>query len=155
MYAAGNESTGSAHECAPAPAGPSSSAAGPRVAIASRPDLFMVPRRGYRSLRRHSDFSRAYRSGRRQRCGAVTVVSLPGPSGPPTIGFVAGKRVGAAVLRNRAKRRMREATARCRPKSDTVYVLIADRGVLTADFDSLVRWIGRCTEEQSMALERV
>jgi ribonuclease P protein component len=78
-----------------------------------------------------------------------------GPKGPAAVGFVAGRKVGSSVVRNRAKRRMREAASRCGLKSDTVYVLIADRGVLTADFDSLVRWIKRCTEEQPMALDKV
>jgi len=78
----------------------------------------------------------------------MSVVTCPGPEGPPTVGFVAGKKVGSAVLRNRAKRRLREAAARCSLKSDTVYVLIADRGVLTADFESLVRWIERCAGTQ-------
>ena len=82
------------------------------------------------------------------------MITVAGPSGPPVVGFVAGKRVGSAVLRNRAKRRLREAAARCALKSDTVYVLIADRGVLTADFDGLIGSINRCIGEQSVAEER-
>jgi ribonuclease P protein component len=65
-----------------------------------------------------------------------------GSPGLPTVGFVAGKRVGSAVDRNRAKRRMREAAARCALKADTVYVLVADRGVLDIDFNRLVEWVG-------------
>lgn len=69
------------------------------------------------------------------------MVVAEGPQGPPAVGFVAGKRVGSAVARNRAKRRMREATARCALKPDTVYVLVADSGVLRAEFDRLVEWV--------------
>lgn len=69
----------------------------------------------------------------------ITAVGAPGP---PQVGFVAGKRVGSAVARNRAKRRLREAAALCPLKADTVYVLVADRAVLAADFKSLVRWVG-------------
>lgn len=128
----------------------SSSVAGSRVVIASRPSSG----RPYRSLRSSAEFSRAYRTGRRRRCGPVTVISLVGPPGPATVGFVAGKRVGSAVLRNRAKRRLREAAARSALRSDTVYVLIADPGVLTADFASLIRAIDRCIGESSVAEER-
>jgi len=115
-----------------------------RAAIASRPETS----RPYRSLRSRAEFSRAYKTGSRRRCGSISVITCPGPDGPPTVGFVAGKKVGSAVRRNRAKRRMREAAARCSLKSDTVYVLIADRGVLTAQFGSLIRWIERCAERQ-------
>ncbi|MDJ0953248.1 MAG: ribonuclease P protein component [Acidimicrobiia bacterium] len=110
--------------------------------------------RPYRSLRSSAEFSRAYKTGTRRRCGAVTVVIAPGPAGPATVGFVVGKRVGSAVLRNRAKRRLREAAARCALKSDTVYVLIADRAVLTAPFAGLVSAINRCTGEESVSEER-
>jgi len=49
---------------------------------------------------------------------------------------------------------MREAVSRCSLKSDTVYVLVADRGVLNADFERLVRWLDRCIGEQLTALEK-
>lgn len=79
----------------------------------------------------------------------MTAIAAPGPSGPATVGFVAGKRVGSAVQRNRAKRRMREAAARCHLKADTVYVLIADRDVVRVEFDRLVNWIRSATECES------
>ena len=62
--------------------------------------------------------------------------------------------MGSAVARNRAKRRLREAAARCGLKSDTVYVLIADRGVLEADFHRLIGWIERCIGDEAVAEER-
>ena len=73
----------------------------------------------------------------------MIIVVAPGPPGPPQVGFVAGKRVGSAVARNRAKRRMRAAAFLSDLKRDTVYVLVADRGVLTADFGRLVACIDR------------
>lgn len=78
----------------------------------------------------------------------MTIVVANGDSGAPTVGFVAGKRVGHAVLRNRVKRRMREAASLIDLKPDTVYVLVADRGVLTRDFDRLVEGISRCLAEE-------
>ena len=82
----------------------------------------------------------------RRRSGAITAVVAKGNDGPPTVGFVAGKKLGSAVARNRAKRRMRAAASCSRLKPDTVYVLVADRGVLTADFSRLVQWIDRCAQ---------
>jgi ribonuclease P protein component len=69
------------------------------------------------------------------------VIVLDGETGETQVGVVAGKRVGSAVARNRAKRRLREAASRCDLKPDTVYVLVAERGVLTAEFPRLVDWI--------------
>jgi len=77
------------------------------------------------------------------------MVASHGPAGAPTVGFIAGKKVGSAVVRNRAKRRLRAAAAQSRLESDTVYLLIADRGVLDAEFGRLVRWIDRCAEKMS------
>ena len=154
MYAAANASTASVTVCARAPAEPSSSVAAPRVAIASRPDFGRSESgRQYRSLRGHGGFSAVYKTGTRRRCGEITCVTADGPTGLPTVGFVAGKRIGSAVTRNRAKRRMRAAVSRCVLKRDTVYVLIAEHGVLTADFDNLIRWISRCTADLPSAEE--
>ena len=124
------------------PARLSSSGAATRAAIVSPPDLRLgVRSQPYRSLRGRDLFARAYKQGLRRRCGAITVIKLEGESGEPQVGVVAGKRVGSAVARNRAKRRLRAAASRCELKPNTVYVLVAERGVLTAEFPRLVEWI--------------
>ncbi len=76
----------------------------------------------------------------------MTLIVADGDAGPAVVGFVAGKKVGSAVVRNRAKRRMREAASRIPLNPDTVYVLVADRGVVDADFERLVDWIGDCVD---------
>lgn len=43
----------------------------------------------------------------------------------PRIGIVAGKKVGNAVNRNRAKRRLREAASQANLRPQTDYILIA------------------------------
>lgn len=69
------------------------------------------------------------------------MISAPGAPGPPEVGFVATRRVGNAVRRNRAKRRLREAAARVRLRPNTAYVVVATPEVLEADFGTLVRWL--------------
>lgn len=59
----------------------------------------------------------------------------------PRVGYTASRRVGGAVQRNRARRRLREAvrlvlSARARPNMD--YVLIARQGTLSRSWDDLV-----------------
>lgn len=62
-------------------------------------------------LRSGDDFRRVRRDGRSRANAFVVVLATPrpdGPAHPSRIGVVAGKRVGDAVVRNRAKRRVRE-----------------------------------------------
>jgi ribonuclease P protein component len=65
-------------------------------------------------LLRHADFERVYKQGRRHFAANLTVFYLPRrqneiESGGPRIGFTVGKVLGGAVVRNRMKRRLREA----------------------------------------------
>lgn len=67
-------------------------------------------------LRSGDDFRRVRREGRSRTNAWFVVVAAPrhdGEGGATRIGVVAGKRVGDAVVRNRAKRRVRERI-RCR-----------------------------------------
>ncbi len=130
--------------CGRAPDAPSSSAA---VAKAGSDSPRRV--RPYRPLRGRGAFTRVYRVGRRIRRGDVTVVTSSEGAGLPLVGLVAGKRVGNAVERNRAKRRMREAMARVPLEHDTVYVVIAGPGVNEADFDRLVDWLQEASDAGS------
>lgn len=95
-------------------------------------------------LQKRADFLAAAR-GIRKVAGALTLelAPTPEPSRKPDslrVGFTASRKVGNAVARNRAKRRMRAAAAAQlpllgRPGHD--YVLVARALVLTRDFAAL------------------
>jgi ribonuclease P protein component len=75
--------------------------------------------------------------------GALLVQSLPRDDGQPRVrvGFTATKRVGGAVVRNRAKRRMREAARLLLPQFASPgcdYVFIARSGVMTRPWPRLL-----------------
>jgi len=53
--------------------------------------------------------------GRRVSSRFVTLIALPNTLGADRLGVVASKRVGGAVVRNRAKRRLREIFRRDQP----------------------------------------
>ena len=73
---------------------------------------FHVPStfRQNRRLRRHSEFARAQRSGRRVGTAHFTllVAAQPPPPRPARLGVVVTRKLGTAVRRNRIKRVCRE-----------------------------------------------
>ena len=74
--------------------------------------------------------------------GSVMIQQLPQPGRPQIgVGFTATKKIGGAVERNRAKRRLRAAAAALLPLYGRVgndYVLVARIATLTRPFDGLL-----------------
>lgn len=85
-------------------------------------------------------------SGRRSRRGGITVALHEGDGPGPRVGLVVGRRVGDAVLRNRAKRRLRHAIKNLSLEEGMDYVIIADREVLEIPFEELTARLRRAIE---------
>ena len=94
-------------------------------------------------LKNRADFLRAARGVRRSSAG-LTLELCPTPEPDPAalrVGFTASRKVGNAVARNRAKRRLRAAAAALLPLHGRVghdYVLVARVATLTRAFDDLL-----------------
>jgi len=92
------------------------------------------------------DFLRVASTGNRSAGPSMVVQAAPqtGGAGRVTrirVGFTASRKVGNAVLRNRAKRRMRAAAARVLPihgQPGTDYVLIARATTANRPFAELI-----------------
>jgi ribonuclease P protein component len=98
-------------------------------------------------LRRRPEFVAVAGSGRRWVASAFVLQAGPRPQtaeGVPELGlgFTASRRIGKAVARNRARRRLREAARRILPgpaEPGFNYVIVARPAALTCPFDLLLQ----------------
>jgi len=81
--------------------------------------------------------------GTRRRAGGIIIFAAGGEAEPPRVAFVAGRSVGNAVRRNRAKRRLREALRLVAVPGGKDYVVVATPAVVDAPFETLVTWARR------------
>jgi ribonuclease P protein component len=95
-------------------------------------------------LRKHADYQRVYREGRKQFSPSMSYFfalrgELPSVPAGPRVGLTAGKVLGKAVERNRIKRRLRDIARRRAAivSADVDIVLHPRKPVLTMNFAKL------------------
>lgn len=93
-------------------------------------------------LVRRPDFLRVAERGRRCALPGMVVQSCPAPAGIAGIrlGLTASRKVGGAVARNRARRRLRALAGQVLPAHgapDHDYVLVARQATVTRDWRAL------------------
>lgn len=62
-----------------------------------------------RRIRRRGEFQRVFDAGKRAHGRYLTIIATPAPGSQTRLGIVASRKLGGAVVRNRAKRLIREA----------------------------------------------
>ena len=116
------------------------------------------PRAG--RLRKHSDFERVYKQGRRHFSPHMTVFFLRRAAGAlpekgSRVGFTVGRGLGGAVERNRMKRRLREAVRLRRAALEGAgavdvvgvdVVINPKKSVLKLEFAVLLEEVGRALD---------
>jgi ribonuclease P protein component len=106
------------------------------------------PRRA--RLLKHSDFDRVYKQGRKHFSSHMTVFYLRQEEGvcaegKARVGFTVGRVLGGAVVRNRIKRRLREAVRlrRARLTGAVDVVINPKKSVLAVEFPVVVAEVDR------------
>jgi ribonuclease P protein component len=110
-------------------------------------------------MKRRADFLRAQKF-RRQFTPGLTLESCRSPEDVPStgcrVGFTASRKVGSAVKRNRAKRRLRAAAAAILPllgREGHDYVLVAKAATLSRPYAALVADLTKALTGAHAALE--
>jgi ribonuclease P protein component len=95
-------------------------------------------------LRARSEFTLVQKQGRRVATTYMTVLALPNSLDHDRLGIIASRRLGGAVVRNRAKRRVREMFRRQQPDTSAArgarpldLVVIPRRELVDAPFATI------------------
>jgi ribonuclease P protein component len=89
-------------------------------------------------LHTRAEFQRVYEGGRKLHGRHVTMFVLRTAAANSRLGVAATRKIGHAVARNLAKRRLREVFRRHRPAGGLDVVLVARREFFEAPFETLV-----------------
>ena len=102
-------------------------------------------------LKRRAEFLRTAKNGRKAVMPGLVLQALPHPTpGAARIGFTVTKKVGNAVIRNRTRRRLKEAARllfRLRPVASVDLVLIGRDGTRTRPFLVLMDDVRRALDK--------
>ncbi|MGI6193724.1 MAG: ribonuclease P protein component [Christensenellales bacterium] len=95
------------------------------------------------SLKKNKEFNRVYRRGKSVGARGAALVYCTARHKSVRVGFAVGKKVGNAVVRNKVKRRFREAFARQLPYVKPGYdlIFIARSEAKDESFASLLRTV--------------
>lgn len=108
------------------------------------------------TLKQNSDFRRLYKRGKSAVRGTMVVYVMNGRSKQPRLGITVSKKIGGAVERNRAKRRIREVFRATLPSlKQNIDICVVARGrLLTSRYDKVLHDFDSAASELNMLSEK-
>ena len=106
-------------------------------------------------IRQRREFERTYETGAKLNGRYMTVFVKANANGHPRLGIAATRKIGGAVIRNRAKRLARELFRLHKPQASLDIVVIPRREFLDASFPSLEREFSALVERGARSPARV
>jgi ribonuclease P protein component len=92
---------------------------------------------GTSRIRRRPEFQRVYEGGQRLRLRLMTLIALPNGGPASRLGIAATRKLGGAVVRNRAKRLVREVFRKADVPGGLDIVVIPRRDMLDVEYPTL------------------
>ncbi len=99
-------------------------------------------------IRRHPEFKQVYDTGARLQGRLMTVFVLPRPHGRTRLGIAATRKLGGAVVRNRAKRLMREVFRQQAHPPGLDIVVVPRAALLDASFAAIESDYASCVDRR-------
>ncbi|MCR5808127.1 MAG: ribonuclease P protein component [Clostridiales bacterium] len=104
------------------------------------------------SLKRNKEFRRVYKNGKSVGSHTLVLIYSSGRQPERKIGFAVGKRIGNAVVRNRVKRRLREAVTPLLPEivPGSRLIFIARGAITDASFKEIESTVRRLVSKAGL-----
>lgn len=102
-------------------------------------------------VRQRRDFERAYQMGGKVSGRFMTLFAVPNDRGAARLGIAATRKIGGAVIRNRAKRLARELFRQHKPQAPCDFIVIPRREFVDAPLPTLEREFTNLVERVARA----